>query len=124
MTSTVDQIIGVYAPDLITDPGYAVYIDEATSSTSECYFGEMYNMALALRACHNYLLVQQRPNGTPGQITSRTEARTSIQYWSTKPSGSYSDLHMTVPGAKLLALIHSRGPAASIGSPGATGCVD
>lgn len=122
MTSTVDQIIDVYCPALNTDPNKAVYIDEATSLTKECYFGDMYNMGIALRACHNYLLVNTRKHGIPGQITNVTEGRVSLGLWSNKPKGSYSDLHMTVPGTKLLSLIHSIGPAASISKVGATGC--
>lgn len=118
MAATVDDYINAFCPKLDVSPVKDVYVESATALTSIAYFGLLYERAVALRACHDFTLDSTRPDGSSGQVTSKTEGRLSIHYWNPNPEGSYTDLHMTHYGKRLLALMHAIGPSASVSHPG------
>ena len=115
----VDEYVQTLCPSLyLSEVSYPVYLDIATSQTSASFFGEQTNYAIALRACHNFSIDEQRPGGQAGLLTGKTEGRTSESYWNNIPKGDNSGLTLTTYGQRLKALIASMGCSASIGVPG------
>ncbi len=116
--STVDQYLEAICPNLYNADFKSIYVELATESTSEDYFGTKYNYAIALRAAHNYTIDSSRTDGTGGAITGKTEGRVSIQYWNSIPNSDHSGLNQTTYGQKLKALMRSIGAPISIGVVG------
>ena len=110
MGLTASQIIQVKCPELYADANLSVYIEMATQLSDSCFFGTNYQLAIALRACHDYTL-DQRDAGQAGQISSVKEGDLAIAYAISKAEGS-EDLSQTSYGKKLIALIES-GPGGS-----------
>jgi len=110
MGSTASQIIQVKCPGLYADANLSMYIEMATQLSDSCFFGSNYQLAIALRACHDYTL-DQRNAGQAGQISSIKEGDLAIAYATSKVEGD-EDLSQTNYGKKLMYLIKS-GPGGS-----------
>lgn len=101
---SVDEILAVICPKILTVAGYNVYVDMATNRTASNYFGDRYNEAIALRAAHMYVLNTVR-GGQAGVETYKMEGRLAISYGGT---GVIRDeLELTNYGMQLKALIRS-----------------
>lgn len=110
---TVNQILQAINPDLYNDTNRDVYIELATNQTDRCYFGVNYNLAIALRASHMYVLAN-RPNGETGQISTKREGDLSVSFSTNKSSGASDDLSQTSYGMQLQTLIKQGLPAVSV----------
>jgi len=117
MPSTVDQFLEILCPSLYNSDSKAIYVEIATASTGESFFGFQYSYAVALRAAHDYTIDKTRADGAGGMVTNKTEGRTSISYWNAIPKGDSSNLSATTYGQRLKALIRSIGSGISIGAP-------
>jgi hypothetical protein len=113
---TTVEILTAICPSLISSGLSDIYIDIATEETSQAFFGNYYNYAIALRAAHEYTISTERSDGASGLITSRAEGRLQVSYLHNMTRSSKSDLGMTAFGQKLQSLIRSMGPIASISS--------
>ena len=49
---TAEQIIQTICPDLADSPSLSQYVQMAKESLSSSFFGELYNQAVAYKACH------------------------------------------------------------------------
>lgn len=117
MAYDVESIIGFEFPPLAgEDPDtLTYYIDMATARTDQTFFGNEYNLAIALRAIHTYIMVNDpsRSWGAAGLVIGKSEGRNSIRYWNSVKTGG-SDLQGTSFGQRLKALmIAKRGGALS-----------
>lgn len=110
---TVNEILEAINPGLYSDVNRDTYIELATNQTDRCFFGVNYNMAIALRASHMYILAN-RPNGETGQISSKKEGDLSVGFSTSKSSGASDDLSQTNHGMQLLTLIKQGLPAVSV----------
>lgn len=110
---TVNEILQAINPNLYNDANRDIYIELATNQTDRCYFGVNYNLAIALRASHMYVL-DNRPNGETGQINSKKEGDLSVSFSTGKSSGASDDLSQTNYGMQLQTLIRQGPPAVSI----------
>jgi hypothetical protein len=108
MALTTIQIINIKCPDLGTDPNLSIWITLAQEQTDSSYFCNSYNLAVALRACHEYTLVNMpgASAGASGNISSIKEGDLSIGYSNNSSSGkSSNNLDQTIFGKELKALI-------------------
>lgn len=110
---TVNEILQAINPNLYNDANRDIYIELATNQTDRCYFGVNYNLAIALRASHMYVLAN-RPNGETGQINSKKEGDLSVSFSAGKSSEASDDLSQTNYGMQLQTLILQGPPAVSI----------
>lgn len=110
---TVNEILQAINPNLYNDANRDIYVELATNQTDRCYFGANYNLAIALRASHMYILAN-RPNGETGQINSKKEGDLSVSFSTGKSSGASDDLSQTNYGMQLQTLIKQGPPALSI----------
>jgi hypothetical protein len=117
MATSIDDLLQRIYPELylLPDEDKAIYQEIASRFTSEAYFEESYNLAIALRMSHYYAIDSNPANksGAGGAITNMSEGRTSVSFWNTIPDGDYSTLNLTKYGQRLKALIKSIGPALS-----------
>lgn len=86
----------------------AAFIESAESGVSQDYFGEDYQQALGLLACH-IAVMAQRDGGEVGAVTGKREGDISINY--SGASLLADDYGQTAPGMMLKRLIlkHHRG---------------
>lgn len=113
MTSSIDDLISTLCPDLAASPGLDVYLDIAKGNLSLEALGDSYNLAVALRAAHEYTVDATRAGGQGGKVVSMTEGRTSVQYEATNRMRSSSALEMTQYGTRLKTLFRTLGLVAS-----------
>lgn len=110
MTQSPLEIIEVICPDFVTTSGYNYYIELAEVNTSEGFFGEQYEAAVALRACHQWEL-NSKNRGQNGPVTYLMEGRLA------KSFGGIGvikrDLERTSYGRQLLDMIDTCNIAAS-----------
>jgi hypothetical protein len=110
--ATVDQYIEELLPKLALSPSLDVYKEMASFQTSLEFFGDTYDYALALRACHLYH-INTRGNANGGFITGMNEGRVGMSFWNSPAKGDNSSLSLSTFGQTLKALIHSIGAGAS-----------
>jgi len=117
--ATVDDLIATICPSLDINVNKDIYVEIATSSLNELYFGTQYNYAIALKAAHVFTIDNDpaRTNGMAGLVTGRQEGRNSMRYWNSVSDGSASDLNMTHYGQRLKALMKVCRGGALIGNP-------
>lgn len=113
MALDVDSILAAIAPGFSYSPYATTFKELAISETSESYFGDFYNKAVALRAAHEWTLSTLSGNES-GSISSKRMGPVSVSYQGT--SGT-SSLTMTRFGRELMSLIQRRGVGAAV-----TGC--
>ncbi len=77
--STAEEYIAIICPTLTTISGYASYVALAETMTSTTFFGDKYEFAVALRACHLYTVNTKR-SGESGYVTQKTEGRLSRSF--------------------------------------------
>ncbi len=111
MASTVDTLLESICPQLANALDKDIYLEIAQLTTSSVALGEAYNLALALRAAHEYTLDQTRQMGTGGQIIGMTEGRSSVMF--AEPSKRLSPLETTQYGQRLKILFRSLGLVAT-----------
>jgi hypothetical protein len=107
MALTATQIITTRCPQLAQNSSLAVYLQMAEEQTSDSFFGANRSKAVALRACHMYIL-DCRNNGEAGAVQSETEGRLSVSF---AVQSSDKDLAQTHFGIELKGLIRSTSPA-------------
>ena len=113
--STV-QIITVKCPDLASDSNLAIWIALAKEQLDGCFFGSDYNYAIALLACHMYVL-GQRPSGESGMVSSKKEGDLSLSYGGFTVQGYLDQTHF---GMELKSLIKGSRPAIGVLGAGVT----
>jgi hypothetical protein len=104
--ATVDDYITELLPKLALSPSLDVYKEMASFQTSLDFFGDKYDYALALRACHLYH-VNTRGNANGGFITGMNEGRVGMSFWNSPKAGDNSGLSLSTYGQTLKGLIHS-----------------
>lgn len=97
-----EEYLAVLCPTILTVSGYNVFIDMAEGVTSSGFFGSQYNLAVALRAAHLYVLNRKR-GGEGGFITEKREGRMSVSYGGV--DNVTSELQLTSYGVQLCDLI-------------------
>jgi len=119
------SIIQLRAPQWSTDPRISGLIVYARNATSEAFFEDNTEKAVALRVLH-LLALEAGRNGNPGtgtdsgtghggQITSETEGSLSKSFASMSTSNvnaKWGDLGMTIYGQELISLIRGSGMSA------------
>lgn len=117
MSLSIQQIIDIIAPQYSSDSALTNTIVIATQRTSEDAFDVNYNYAIALRTAHMLTLrdlnsggVNSGTGGTVGNITSKKEGNTSINFGtlagiSGTTGNKGGDLQLTRYGIELLGLI-------------------
>lgn len=113
MALPILTLIQMACPGLASDTNVNNYVIEAQDRTSAQWFGDNYNAAVALRACHNWTLNNTRPGGEAGAVVAEHEggqARTFSKGASSFPS----DLEQTVYGVRLISLRKASGATAGV----------
>lgn len=126
MLLTVDQIIQIKCSDLHSDDNKNLWVQLAEEQTDRCYFGNDYNKAVALRACHEYAL-NNRPGGSsgaPGVLNSIKEGDLSISFGISGDNSLDGDLNQTMYGKQLLSLIYENGVGISVTGTNTIVCED
>lgn len=101
---TPGEYLAVICPSILTVSGCGGFITMAEELTSSGYFGSQYNMAVALRAAHMYVLNRKR-NGEAGMVTQKMEGRMSVSYGGMDFLNN--ELQLTSYGMQLLNLINT-----------------
>jgi hypothetical protein len=56
---TVEQIIQTICPELADSPSMSQYVQMATESLSNRFFGKLFNQAVAYKACHLFTVTKK-----------------------------------------------------------------
>ena len=119
MASSIKEIIQATFLKLYDSEALDVFIEMAELQTSACFFGSKYNLAVSLRACHNYEL-HLRDYHSSGNATSLEEGDLSQGFSTPKDS---NNLGQTSWGMQLQDLINSSGLGMVVtGVIGGLGC--
>lgn len=100
---SIDDILLLIAPHLVSDSQKNKAIELAKLCTSLKYFGDKYNYAVALRVAH-ILTVKNTPDTESGKVSSKREGDLSISYESTNKNTD--NLEFTKYGRELLGLVN------------------
>ncbi len=123
MSATVDQLIAIKCPLLSADANKATWVETAQLSIDADCYGNKYNLAVALRACHDYTvskIEQGAGAGAAGGIVSKREGDQSISFANNigiDSSDAY--LSLTAYGKELISIRNG-----SVARMGYTGCVE
>jgi hypothetical protein len=98
---------------LASSASLSLYIADATNRTDQAFYGANYNLAIALRAMHEFVL-DQRNLGAGGPIMGMREGGASISYAPGKGHQNDVDLDQTSFGKRLRGLRRASGPAVSV----------
>lgn len=113
MPLPITTIIQRICPALYSDSGINDWISIATDRTSTSWYGNNYNMAVALRAAHDYTLSVTRPLGEAGAVVSMSEGNQSRSF--SKGGSSFpDDLEQTAYGVRLKTLRRGAGPSMGV----------
>lgn len=118
--ASVNSIIAALAPDLATDANKNTFVEIATERTSQAFFCDNYNLAIALRACHMWALSQYRIHGEAGAISEKKEGQLSMGFQNTGKVSGAGDLDQTHFGKQLKALIRSSDAGITVLGAGTT----
>lgn len=110
MGPEVDTILAAIAPGFAASPSADTFKALAIMETDACYFGAMYNKAVALRAAHEWAM-STRGNGEAGALSSRRMGPVAVSFQNPQ---SNSNLSLTRFGRELQALISNHGVGASV----------
>lgn len=107
---TTEQIIQTICKDLADSPSLSNYVQMAKESLSSRFFGNLYNQAVAYKACHLFTLTQKSELNDlislgGGSVNHLQEGGISIGF---NNSNSDKELSATKYGRMLLDLIRSR----------------
>ncbi len=109
INSTLDDLVATICPDLEASPSRDVYLDIAQGTTSSEALGDLYNLAVCLKAAHEFTIDTTRPLGDGGRITAKNEGRTSVQYEFTPGNNKSSSLELTQYGVRLKKIYRQAG---------------
>lgn len=114
---TAVQIIQTICSALADSPSLSSYVQMARESLDRCFFGKMYEYAVAYKACHLFTLFENNSDSSSvsnvvdkiggGQITGITEGGLSINFAQLSGDAQLNDLALTKYGKMLLALMRS-----------------
>lgn len=114
---TAVQIIQTICSALADSPSLSSYVQMARESLDRCFFGKMYEYAVAYKACHLFTLFESNSDSSSvsnvvdkiggGQITGITEGGLSINFAQLSGDAQLNDLALTKYGKMLLALMRS-----------------
>ena len=113
MALPILTLIQMACSGLAADPNVNNYVTDAQGRTSQAWFGDNYNKAVALRACHEWTLDQTRPLGETGAIVSKHEGGQALAF-SKGASANPDDLEQTVYGVRLKGLRKASGATAGV----------
>lgn len=114
---TAVQIIQTICKPLADSPSISSYVQMAMESLDSCFFGKMYQHAIAYKACHLFTLCNSASSNTAidaiknlstNEITGITEGELSVSFASSSSGGGTDDLNLTKYGKILLTLMRSR----------------
>lgn len=111
MAATIEDLLTVMCPDLANSDSLDIYVEIAESLLSESVLGDNYNLAVALRAAHEYTVDVTQPLGSGGQVIQETEGKSTIMYAS--PSKRLSSIETTQYGRRLKNLYRTLGLVAT-----------
>ncbi len=98
-------MLEIYCISLYNDPLVDKHIQLARTGLDECFFGERYEEAVALKACHRYVM-NITNGGSAGVVTYKAAGRYS------QSNGGIGvireELELTNYGRQLLSIIKSR----------------
>lgn len=108
MSLTIDQNIEIKCSSLFSDANKAKWVTNAQLSIDITCYGTKYNLAVALRACHDYTLAtiqQGSGSGASGSIISKREGDQSVAFSNNASNISGDDyLKLTNYGLELLSI--------------------
>lgn len=90
--TTIEDIIKLKAPGLYGDVNLSAWITLSKTKIDSCYYGKLYNEAVALQAAHDYTL-SNRMLGASGAISSIREGDLSVSYGTGGSNGDLSSTH-------------------------------
>lgn len=108
---TVEQIIQTICKPLSDSPSLSNYIQMAEESLSNSFFGSQYNTAVAYKACHLFVSLDDSSDMSKlkeiggGAVQSYSEGGMSISFGA---SSGDKELNSTKYGRMLLNIIRSR----------------
>ena len=107
---TPNEIIQVICEPLYEDAQLELYVQMAKDSLNRCFFGKMYDYAVAYKACHLYTvngggedLSSTIASLSSGAVTGMREGGLSIDFGA--GNGKASELNSTKYGRQLLELM-------------------
>lgn len=120
MATTIQGWIQIKCPNLFADTNLNTWIEGAVLHIDpECY-GDKYNLAVALRASHDYTISQNQQgsgSGSSGSITSKREGDQAVTFANNASNISGDDyLKLTNYGLELISI--QRGTIARIRNTG------
>jgi hypothetical protein len=104
---SASTVFDAIAPQYSADSGKATFLSLAVNRTSSCFFGDNYDLAVALRAAH-MMTLRDRRSGSPGAASSKREGGLAISY--SQAQGGDADLGQTHYGRQLEGLMNSQIP--------------
>jgi hypothetical protein len=122
MSATIDKYIEVKCNALFTDANKQTWVDAAMLSIDQDCYGDKYNLAVALRACHDFTmstLQQGAGSGGSGNLTSKREGDQAITFANNTNMDDDLYLQGTSYGRELLSI-----QKGTIGRISNTGCAD
>ena len=117
MLQSPEKIIQAVYPQLADSPLLEVFLSMAAAQTDRGFFGGVYSLAVAYRACHLFAVTGQSssPAMGLGQVASMSEGSLSVSF--ATGANAESGLDTTKYGKLLQALIKSR-PSMGVNSAG------
>lgn len=116
---SAEQIIKTICKELADSPSLSVYLQMAEESLDSRFFGKLYQMALAYKACHLFTVYGEDSSlsGIAGAgvnpISGVREGGLSVNFHGSGGSGSDTSLSTTKYGKMLLDLMKTR-PSADV----------
>jgi len=109
---SIEVILDAIAPEFVLNVNKSTFINLAKCQTSTTFFGECYNLAVALRTAH--MLSLSLRSGAGGQVTNKSEGDLSIGFSSYGGSKGKGYLDQTSYGLQLLDLLNQKSSGFSI----------
>jgi hypothetical protein len=78
---SVEEVLGVIAPDVLLLANVDTRITMAQAETSASFFGDKYSLAVALRVAHTWALLTVRSGSETGAVTYKMEGRVIRDEW-------------------------------------------
>lgn len=116
---SAEQIIKTICKELADSPSLSVYLQMAKESLDSRFFGKLYQMAVAYKACHLFTVYGEDSDmsGIAGAgvnpISGVKEGGLSVNFQGGSGSGNNTSLATTKYGKMLLDLMRSR-PSADV----------
>jgi len=109
MSYSILQWIEIKCPTLYTDSNVQQWIDGAKLLYDENCYDDVYNLVVALRACHDYTVTNNQNNlGGTGQISSKREGDQAISFSNNMDMNSDQYLQLTSYGKQIISIKRAR----------------